>query len=72
MRFKPLSEPDIRRFADQICEVPLNDSAVMQIHSDTGGRLGDIIPELYKAERIARANDYDTIDAKHLIRRAVM
>jgi len=70
LRFTPLSEPDVRRFSDQICEIPLDDSAIHEIHQVTGGRIGDIISELYKAERIARANEYATIEAKHLIRRA--
>lgn len=70
MRFKPLSEPDVRKFVDQLCEVQLADSAISEIHKITGGRIGDIISELYKAERIARANDFKTIEAKHLMRRA--
>lgn len=70
MRFTPLSETDLKRFAGQICEIPLDDSAIHEIHQITGGRIGDLIGELYRAERIARANEYSAIEAKHLIRRA--
>lgn len=70
MRFTPLSEADLRRFTDQVCEVQLEDSAIAEIQKITGGRIGDIIAELYKAERIARANDFNSIEAKHLIRKA--
>jgi len=70
MRFTPLSEADVRGFVDQVCEVQLEDSAIAEIHKITGGRIGDIIAELYKAERIARANDLKTIEGSHLRRRA--
>ena len=71
MRFLPLNEQDVRSFADQVCEVRLADSAISEIYKTTGGRLGDIIAEIYKAERIAAANDFSTIEKKHLlIRRA--
>ena len=70
MRFTPLSEADVRGFVDQVCEVQLEDSAIAEIYKVTGGRIGDIIAELYKAERIARANDLKTIEGSHLRRRA--
>jgi len=70
MRFLPLTEADVRSFTDQVCEVKLADSAISEIHKITGGRLGDIISEVYKAERIAAANDFSSIEAKHLLRRA--
>jgi DNA transposition AAA+ family ATPase len=70
MRFLPLTEADVRSFSDQICEVKLDDSAIAEIYKITGGRLGDVISELYKAERIAFANDFSTIEGKHLLRRA--
>jgi DNA polymerase III delta prime subunit len=70
MRFTPLSEADVRGFVDQVCEVQLEDSAIAEIHKITGGRIGDIIAELYKAERIARANDLKTVEGSHLRRRA--
>jgi hypothetical protein len=70
LRFTPLSERDVRRFADQLCEVPLEDSAIHEIYQLTAGRIGDIISYFYQAERIAEANDYGRIEAKHLLRRA--
>jgi len=70
MQFTPLSEADVRGFADQVSEIRLGDSAIAEIHKITGGRVGDIIAELYKAERIARANDLKTIEANHLRRKA--
>jgi len=70
MRFTPLSEADVRGFVDQVCEVQLEDSAIAEIYKVTGGRIGDIIAELYKAERIARANDLKVVEGIHLRRRA--
>jgi len=70
VRFTPLSESDVRQFVDKISEINLDDSAISQIHKTTGGRIGDIISELHRVERIALANNYKTIQAKHLTRRA--
>jgi len=70
MQFTPLSEGDTRRFVDQVSEVELADSAISEIYKISGGRVGDIVAEIYQAERIARANDFSTIEGKHLKRRA--
>ena len=70
MRFKSLSEADLARFAKQVCEVDMDGSAVKQIYEITGGRIGDVLPELYKAEKIAKANDLKMIKGSHLIRKA--
>jgi len=66
LRYTPLSEEDLRRFIDQITDVELDDSAVGAVFERTGGRLGDVIAEIYRAERVARSNDLRTIKAAHL------
>lgn len=70
MRFKPLSEADVKRFSDQVCEVNLEDSAVSEIFQRTNGRVGDVVAELYKAEKTAKANDLTIIKAVHLTKAA--
>jgi len=70
MRFKPLSEADVKRFAGQLCEVQLGESAISEIYRITGGRIGNLIGEFLKAERIAKANDLKTIEGSHLRRKA--
>jgi DNA transposition AAA+ family ATPase len=69
-QFTPLSEADLKRFAEQICDVAFDDSAISDIHKMTAGRIGDVIGQLYKAERIAQANNFKTIEGKHLRRAA--
>jgi len=66
MRFKPLSEEDVAKFAGQVCEVGMDDSAISEIYRISGGKLRKIIAEIYKVERIARANDLGSINATHL------
>lgn len=70
MRFMPLSEADVKRFADQICEVQLGDSAISEIYKITSGRIGALISQFHVIEKIARANDLEVIEAKHLRRKA--
>ena len=70
MRFRPLSEEDVRKFAGEICEVYLEDSAISEVYELTGGRIGDVIGELHRIEKIAEANDLTAIAARHLMRRA--
>lgn len=69
MRFTALSEADVKRFTEQVCEVELDDSAITQVFEDTGGRIGDVVVELYKAEKTAKANDLKIIKAKHMVPR---
>ncbi|MBN2060733.1 MAG: AAA family ATPase [Deltaproteobacteria bacterium] len=66
MRFKPLNEQDVARFAGQICEVGLDDSAITEIYNLSGGKLRKIISELYRIERIAKANSLKSVTGKHL------
>lgn len=66
LRFKALSEPDVARFCGQICDINIDDSAVSELCRITGGKLRKIIAEIYKLEKIARANDIETITATHL------
>jgi len=66
LRFKPLSEADTRRFIEQVCEVKLDESAISKIHEMTGGKVGEIIPELHKVEVIAKSNSIKTIKVSHL------
>lgn len=66
MRFKPLSEEDVAKFAGQVCEVGMDDSAISEIYRVSGGKLRKIIAEIYKVERIARANDLGAISATHM------
>ena len=66
MRFRPLSEVDVRRFADQLCDVEVDESAIAEIARVSGGKLRKIISEIYRFERIARTNDLKTISVMHL------
>ena len=66
MRFRQLSEVDVKRFAGQVCDVELEDSAISKIYELTGGRIGDIIAEFHKAEKVARANELKAVGAEHL------
>jgi hypothetical protein len=68
--FKPLTVEDTRRFSDQVCEVKLDDAAILEIHGATGGVIGEILPELARAEKLARHNDLAVVKAGHL-RKAV-
>lgn len=70
LQFKPLTEQDTQRFVEQMAEVALDESAIQFIHDVSGGRIGEILPEILKAERLAQANDLKTIKATHLMRRA--
>lgn len=70
MRFKPLSQADVIRFAGQVCEIELADSAIQEIYQTTGGRIGNLIAEFLRAEKIAKANDFKSISGNHLRRRA--
>ena len=65
VRFQELSFEDVRRIADQLCEVKLSDDAVEYIHSESK-RFRRVIVFLYKAEAIARANNLKVITKKHL------
>ncbi|MBN1932098.1 MAG: ATP-binding protein [Desulfobacterales bacterium] len=69
LHFKPLTIEGVRNFVDQICEVDLDDSAISIIHEITGGRIGEIIPEILRSERISRTNDITTISLNHLERK---
>ena len=64
--FKPLTLKDTRRFADQVCEVTLDDAAIKEIHDGTNGIIGEILPELARAEKLARHNDLAVVKAGHL------
>jgi DNA transposition AAA+ family ATPase len=64
--FQPLDRDDIREMADAVCDVAVDDSAVGYIHERSDGKLRRITILLYKAERIARANDLKSICAAHL------
>jgi len=70
LRFRPLNESDVGEFSKQVSDIDLDESAIAAIYERTGGRLGDIIAELYHAERVARANDLSTVKAAHIQRKA--
>ena len=70
LRFKPLSEVEVNRFAKQLCDVALDDSAIAAICRRSGGKLRKIIAALYMAEKIARVNDLKEIKGSHLERKA--
>lgn len=70
LHFKPLGEADVGRFAKQVCEVKLDPSAIEAIYERTGGRIGDIMTELYRAEKTAQANDLDCVKGCHVTRQA--
>ena len=64
INLKPLASPDVKRFADQVSEVPLDDSLIEQIGRVSGGKIRKIYTEIYKAERIARVNDVKVVSLK--------
>ena len=64
--FKPLTLEGTQSFAAQVCEVKLDDAAIKEIHDGTGGNIGEILPELARAERVARHNDLAVVKAGHL------
>jgi len=66
MRFKPLSEEDVQRFIGQVSDVNLEESAVEEVHRVSGGKLRKIIAQVYRAEKIAKANDLAAIGIRHL------
>lgn len=70
MRFKPLSEKEVGQFAAGICEVELDETAVREIFELSGGKIGDILPELYRAEKIGKANNLKAVKGSHLLKRA--
>jgi len=70
LRFKPLEAEDAKRFCEQLCDVKLDDAAITEISRRTNGRLRKIIAEIYRAEKIAKANDLKKIEFKHIKRAA--
>ena len=66
IHLKPLTFPDVKRFVQQVCEVQLEDSVIDQIGRVSGGKLRKIFIEIYKAEKIARINDVQTVTMKLL------
>lgn len=70
MRFKPLNEIEVGQFAAKICEVELDESAINYAFEISGGKIGDILPELYRAEKIAKANNLKAVKKSHLLRKA--
>jgi DNA transposition AAA+ family ATPase len=70
LHFNPLSKADVKLFADEVCEVELAEDTIQEIFDRTNGRIGDLIGELYTAEKIAKANDLNLVQRKHITRRA--
>ena len=66
IHLKPLTFPDVKWFVQQVCEVQLEDSVIDQIGRVSGGKLRKIFIEIYKAEKIARINDVQTVTMKLL------
>lgn len=65
VRFHPLTLTDIKVIAEQMCEVKLSDDAIMFIHTQTN-RFRRVMVWLYKAERIAKTNNFKQVTAEHL------
>lgn len=65
VRFKDLTESDVKSIADQTCDVKLSSDAISFIYSQTN-RFRRIAILLYRAEAIARANNLEEITAKEL------
>lgn len=69
LHVKPLSVEGVKNVIDKLSEVALDDSAIRKIHEVSGGKIGDIIPEIIRAEKISRANDLKTVSDHHLMRK---
>lgn len=69
LHVKPLSEEGVRDVVKQLSEVDLDDSAVRKIYEISGGRVGDVIPEILKAEKIASINNIKIVSDHHLVRK---
>jgi len=61
LHLKPLALPDVKRFCELVSEINLDDSAVARIAQVSGGKLRKIFIEICRAERIARANNLQTV-----------
>ncbi len=65
LKFNELIENDIRTIADEMCEVKLSDCAVKYLYQSSN-RFRPLLVNLYKAERIAKTNNYKVVTAAHL------
>jgi Cdc6-like AAA superfamily ATPase len=66
VQFQLLDKADVAEMARQVCEAPLDESAISLIHDRSGGKLRRIGMLFYQAERIARANDLKKVTAEHI------
>ncbi len=65
LKFNELIENDIRTIADEMCEVKLSDCAVKYLYQSSN-RFRPLVVNLYKAERLAKTNNYKVVTAAHL------
>ncbi len=65
LQFNEQIENDIRTIADEMCEVKLSDCAVKYLYQSSN-RFRPLVVNLYKAERLAKTNNYKVVTAAHL------
>lgn len=63
VEFTRLTESDLKKIAEQMCEVSLDATAVKFIHEQTRGRFRRIMVWFKRSERIARLNDHKKISS---------
>lgn len=66
VRFRPLSEQDVKLTALQLAEVRVGDDLVAELHRQSEGRMRLVINGLATIERLAKANGLDQVHAEHI------
>ena len=68
VRFELFDQEEIKNLAAQICETALSDDAVAYIHKQSKGKLRLTTTWMARAEKMARLNNLETVEAAHLRR----
>lgn len=66
VRFKTFGLEDIASLAAQICEVPISEDGIRFIHERGHGKFRRTMVWFSRAEDLARRNDLQTVDIRHL------
>lgn len=66
LQARPLDQADCATVAEQLCEAKLAECAAAYIARETDGNFRRTVIQLYRAERIAKANSLDIVRAAHL------
>lgn len=65
VRFEDQDRGDVRQVADALCELPVADDWLDDLHTAVKGRIGYVVLNLALAERRAKGNRWDLIDRAH-------